>query len=171
MAVTLGVDPSTHTGLVALDNLVLLEATEITCSKKYQQTIDRALNLSDQMVRIVERNRPELLVFEGYGYANKHTLVPLVEIGTAFRMTARLLGVPYIEVPPTSLKKVITGSGNASKDHVILEVYKRWGYEAKTNNIADAYGLAIIGQEFLGFDTGLPKAQKECLSKLKSVKQ
>jgi crossover junction endodeoxyribonuclease RuvC len=167
MAVVLGVDPSTHTGIVALDGLQIIEATEITCKKKFDQTVDRALALSDQLVRIVERTQPSLIVFEGYGYSNQHTLALLVEIGTVFRVITRLLDIPHIEIAPTSLKKVVTGSGTAKKDLMLLEVFKRWGFEAKTDNIADAFGLAVCGQELLGFDTGIPKTHKDGLKKVK----
>ncbi len=171
MPTVLGIDPSTKTGLVALDDLNVIEAMEVICKPKFQHNLDRALHLSDQIVRVIERTSPTLVVFEGYGYSNQHTLVPLVEIGTAFRMSARMLGIDYIEVPPTTLKKAVTGSGNASKDVIMLEVFKRWGFEAKTNNIADAFGLAMIGQEILGTDTGMPKTHKDGLSKLKTLKQ
>ena len=49
---------------------------------------------------------------------------------------------------PTQIKKFITGRGNAKKDVIIREVYKRWGFETDDHNIADAYGLAqMIKQE------------------------
>lgn len=168
--ISLGIDSSTKTGIVVLDGLTVLEASELSSAKKFLHGVDRALNLSDQVSRVIERHNPELIVIEGYGYSNQHTLVPLVEIGTALRIVFRLMEKKFEVIPPTSLKKVITGSGVAKKDHIILEVFKRWGYEAKTNNIADAFGLAIVGQELLGVDTGLPKAHKECLSKIKSLK-
>lgn len=41
--------------------------------------------------------------------------------------------------------KFVTGAGNASKDQIMMSVYKHWGFEAKTNNIADAIGLAMFG--------------------------
>lgn len=171
MPIVLGCDPSTRTGIVALDDLTVIEAMEITCKKPFKQNVDRALNLSDQLVRVVERIQPELIVFEGYGYSNQHTLVPLVEIGTVFRVICRLQGIKFLEVPPTSLKKVVTGKGNAQKDHIILEVFKRWGFEAATNNIADAFGLAIVGQEVLGLDTGIPQVHREGIKNLKTLSQ
>lgn len=171
MPIVLGCDPSTRTGIVVLDDLVILEAMEITCKKPFKQHVDRALNLSDQLCKVVERFHPDLVVFEGYGYSNQHTLVPLVEIGTVFRVICRLQDIKFLEVPPTSLKKVVTGKGNAQKDHIILEVFKRWGFEAATNNIADAFGLAIVGQEVLGLDTGIPQSHRDGIKTLKTICQ
>lgn len=39
----------------------------------------------------------------------------------------------------------MAGKGNAKKDMMILEVYKKWGFSAPTNDIADAVGLGMFG--------------------------
>lgn len=49
-----------------------------------------------------------------------------------------------LQVPPTVLKKFVTGKGNAKKQEMLLEVYKRWGADLSDDNAADAYGLALI---------------------------
>ena len=48
----------------------------------------------------------------------------------------------YDIIPPNTLKKFITGKGNAKKELMLLKVYKRWGVEFNDNNMADAYSLA-----------------------------
>lgn len=47
-------------------------------------------------------------------------------------------------VQPTSLKKYITGKGNAKKNEILLAVYRKWGVEFSDDNAADSYGLAHI---------------------------
>ena len=74
---------------------------------------------------------------------------------------------PYIVVPPARLKKFACGKGNAKKDEVRLEVYKRWGFEAPSNDEVDAYVLARIGLAYLGYDTDLIKPQLEVIQALK----
>lgn len=49
-----------------------------------------------------------------------------------------------LQVPPSVLKKYITGRGNASKHEVILATYKTWGVEFVDDNAADSYGLARL---------------------------
>lgn len=48
---------------------------------------------------------------------------------------------------------------------MILEVFKRWGYTAKTNNIADAVGLGMFGLACgpESFPINAKKAVKEVL--------
>ena len=50
----------------------------------------------------------------------------------------------------------------------MLEVYKRWGFEAATNNIADAYGLAKVGQYLVGLEP-FNKAVSASMEKIASV--
>ena len=51
-----------------------------------------------------------------------------------------------VEVPPSTLKKFVTGKGNAKKDQMMLAIYKRWGTEFDNNDAADAYALAQYGR-------------------------
>jgi len=57
----------------------------------------------------------------------------------------------YIITTPTTLKKFITGKGNAKKELMLLKVYKKWGKEFDNNNICDAYSLAEYAkQQYIG---------------------
>ena len=51
-------------------------------------------------------------------------------------------GFPLVVAAPKKLKKYVTSNGNAPKNLMIKTVYKRWGYDVSTDNIADASGLA-----------------------------
>ena len=53
---------------------------------------------------------------------------------------------PFIVISPKQLKKFVTSNGNAPKDLILRDVYKRWGVEAKDNNQADACGLAYMAE-------------------------
>lgn len=68
-----------------------------------------------------------------------------------------------VVVPPTTLKKFVTGSGAAKKDMMLLEVYKRWGLTAKNDNEADAIGLAMIGACIAGYKDPANQQQREVL--------
>ena len=72
---------------------------------------------------------------------------------------------PFLVVPPARLRSL--PAGNAKKDEVRLEVYKRWGFEAPTNDEVDAYVLARIGLAYLGYDDKLIKPQLEVIKDLK----
>lgn len=47
-------------------------------------------------------------------------------------------------IRPNSLKKFVTGAGNAEKDTIMLRVFQKWGVELAENNQADAYALARV---------------------------
>ena len=43
---------------------------------------------------------------------------------------------------PGEIKKFVTGKGNAKKELMLKEIYKRWGFETDNHNVADAYAIA-----------------------------
>jgi crossover junction endodeoxyribonuclease RuvC len=47
-------------------------------------------------------------------------------------------------VPPMTLKKYAAGKGNAKKQEMLLQIYKRWGIEFNDDNAADSYALARL---------------------------
>lgn len=58
-------------------------------------------------------------------------------------------------IPPTSLKKYVTGKGQGvSKSEIMLQVYKKYGAEFSDDNAADSYAIARIvsGQHSLQYE-------------------
>jgi Holliday junction resolvasome RuvABC endonuclease subunit len=49
-----------------------------------------------------------------------------------------------LKVPPMTLKKYAAGKGNAKKQEMLLQIYKRWGIEFNDDNAADSYALARL---------------------------
>lgn len=155
----IGLDPSTKTGWVVgelqPDNTVKkLGYGELIAPPKYKG-LDRLFKIQDLLRDKADRYRTELAIIEGYGYANTHTLATLVEIGTAIRMSLHN-DHTIIDVPATTLKKFVTGSGGAKKDKMMLEVYRHWGFNGKTDNESDAYALMMFGFAMIGADIGIP---------------
>lgn len=74
--------------------------------------------------------------------------------------------VPFLIVAPNSLKKFATGKGNAEKNVIIREVYRRWGIEAADDNQADAAVLAQIARAWAGERMDLTVPQTEVLKSL-----
>jgi crossover junction endodeoxyribonuclease RuvC len=145
----LGLDPSTITGWVALHKSGHCEWGEAQFKKQSGiQRVDSFLGWTNE---IMTEYKPMKVCIEGYGYANKYTLATLVEIGTAIRLALHAHQCEYIEIAPGTLKKFATGKGNAKKDQIMLAVYKKWGFDPETNNIADAYVLAKMAAEKAGF--------------------
>jgi crossover junction endodeoxyribonuclease RuvC len=49
-----------------------------------------------------------------------------------------------LKVPPMTLKKYASGKGNAKKQEMLMQIYKRWGIEFNDDNAADAYALGRL---------------------------
>lgn len=107
---------------------------------------------ADRLSAIVDHVRDELIGYkitdvamEGYAYGSQMSHM-LGELGGVLKLTLKHdFGIYPIIVPPTSLKKYVTGKGNAGKkSQMLLNVYKKWGVEFTDDNAADSYALARI---------------------------
>lgn len=127
---------------------------------------DIELTIEDQIAKYSDT--PDIVVIEGLAFMARNTtaLVQLSGLNYLVRSMLIMRDWPFVIVPPTSLKKFVTGKGNAQKDLVLLNVYKNWGGEITDDNIADAFGLAKIGEGLLsgGLDDKLTKPQKEVIN-------
>lgn len=143
----MGLDPSTVTGFVWLKD-VDGESIKVVSSGEIaflgQKGIRRVQSIGQRIRDDLAGFQPDLVVIEGYGFANKHTLVILVEIGTAIRLELHKAEVKWATAAPNQLKKFVSGKGNMKKDGMMLEVYKQWAFEG-TDNECDAFGLAALG--------------------------
>lgn len=94
---------------------------------------------------------------EGYSYGSQNTHAhALGEIGGITKLVlAKRFGATHpalqsLSIPPSTLKKFVTGKGNAPKDMMRLEVFKRWGLSFSTTDMTDAYALARAAQVIYG---------------------
>lgn len=78
-------------------------------------------------------------------------------------------GVPFTVVTAASLKKFATGSGNAGKADMRMELYKRTGVDIRDDNQVDATWLRQIGLHLTHHPDALalPKAHTDALLKVK----
>lgn len=97
--------------------------------------------------------RPDVVIVEGYsmGTARQSSHAhALGELGGVVRLALRDAEIPFVDVPPASLKKYATGKGNANKELVLVEAVKRLGYEGSSNDEADALWLRAMGLDAYG---------------------
>jgi hypothetical protein len=113
----------------------------------------------DRLVWVREKLRKLFVLSGGFksvtvameGYAFGTTMAHMLgELGAVVKLTCyeELDGFegkyPYI-IPPTTLKKYITGKGTGvQKNQILLNVYKKWGVEFNDDNAADSYALAML---------------------------
>jgi len=166
----LGIDPSTHTGIVALALTTeeVLHQSEIDVSSYARYP--RWNVLRDSLASVFDAYSVQLIVIEGYGYGNAHNLATLVELGTVVRWAAFESHSPFLEIPPSSLKSYVCGIGNAKKQVMLKEAYKLWQFDCNNDNIVDAFCLAKLGQDVLNPSKTLPKhRQKVIQNAMKNV--
>jgi Holliday junction resolvasome RuvABC endonuclease subunit len=99
----------------------------------------------------------DLVVMEGYASGAKFGRELAGELGGVVKLVVldTVKQTPLI-VPPTSLKKFVTGRGTAKKNEMLLGVYKQWGVEFSDDNQADAFALEKFGHAWLAFLSGTP---------------
>jgi len=92
-----------------------------------------------------------LVVIEGYSFGSKGRAVfDIAELGGCVRFLLYRLGMPFVDVPPSTLKKYATGKGNSPKDAMIAAAIRRFGFAGCDNNEADAYLLWCLARHAYG---------------------
>ena len=105
------------------------------------------------------------VAMEGYAFGSQMANM-LGELGGMVKMTLRDFGDYPLIVPPTHLKKYVTGKGNGvSKSQMLLYVFRKWGADITDDNAADSYALAklVSGAHVLEYE-------KEVYDKLQDPK-
>jgi crossover junction endodeoxyribonuclease RuvC len=150
-----GVDPSTGTGFVALDETgAVLVAKELSGVGSIDPL--RISTLVDEVRGHLRRD--DVVCIEGFSYGSKGRGVSFqYGLGWALRiMMHKGLKRHYIEVSPSTVKKFSGAKGNSAKEAVQAATLETFGVNFENNNINDAYVLARIALE---------KHSKEVLAK------
>lgn len=141
MSIIVGIDPSTKTGMARLDTESLAYDCRLIQFKD-KTGLPRLQLIAHCCSSVMEDWKPDLVAIEGYAFGNSHSLVTLVEIGTVIRLEALRRGCKIVEVAPTSLKKFVTGKGNAKKPDMAKAAKELFDFSSKSDDIVDAYCLA-----------------------------
>jgi crossover junction endodeoxyribonuclease RuvC len=157
-----GIDPSTKTGLVILEDNKVHTAIEITSKEKRDP--HRFMDIAQTVMKYVTEH--DVICIEGFSYNSKGSAVS-VQYGIGWLLRSELIraGFNYYDVSPTVVKKFATGKGNTKKEEMVLPIYKRWGFEHRSDNVRDAFVLAQIARALNG-QVELTKFQKEALNKI-----
>jgi crossover junction endodeoxyribonuclease RuvC len=146
----LGLDPSlSSTGLIVL-NSVGEKLYEISLKTKKLRGMERLKFIKDHLLMVIKKYEIEDVCIESYafGVRQSRSKFNLGELGGIIRLTLHEQGVQYIDVAPPTLKKYVTGYGNADKIMMVEAVSKRWNIDfGKDADKADAYGLAKLAVE------------------------
>lgn len=71
------------------------------------------------------------------------------------------LGIPFIVIPPTTLKKWATGSGTADKIAMAVATFEEWGLKFNDDNQCDSFNLAVVTAAYSGQPIGKVNAERK----------
>ncbi|MGA4718842.1 hypothetical protein [Fictibacillus nanhaiensis] len=168
----IGLDPSTKTGFVALDEHgTVLKQKELTGVGSVDPL--RMLTMIDEVMDFMKRD--DFICIEGFGFASQQA-IQLGGIGWGIRMALARRGHKWYEVAPMALKKFAGATGNkgpdgkaikADKIEVAKQTLKRWDFESGSDNITDAFLLAKIAEGIWHYTEGAtftyPKFQEDVI--------
>jgi crossover junction endodeoxyribonuclease RuvC len=146
----LGLDPSlSSTGIIVLDskgNIVY----EASLKTKQLRGMKRLKFIKDEILLVTKKFNITQVFIESYafGVVQSRSKFNLGELGGVIRLTLYENNIEYEDIAPPTLKKYVTGYGNADKIMMVEAVHKRWGKDfGKDSDKADAFGLAKMATE------------------------
>lgn len=151
MSRVIGIDPSlTSTGFALRDKQDRLKSYAL--GDNVLRGMPRIVMLRNAVSRHLDREQPELVVYEGYalGFRGKtNTIFDLGELGGVLKLLILEKGIDILLAPPNNLKLFATGKGNADKGQVALAVENELNVKYSTSDQYDATGLLWMGEAYL----------------------
>lgn len=118
--------------------------------------IQRLIYNRNKVMDKVDAVQPGLVVIEDLA-TSRNMAFAKENAGLSYMIQAELFSdkFPLVLVQASSLKKFVCGSGGSKKnpvkkEHILLNIFKRFGHEVSSNDAADAIGLAYLGMALLG---------------------
>lgn len=156
-----GLDLSlTASGVAAVDG-------STSCVKTKLRGPARLAAIRDAVIELVFPSA-DLVALEDYSFASRDAHAhELGELGGVIRLRLHELEVPWIAIPPSSLKKYSTGRGNAKKDEVLVAAVRRLPDFDGDHNQADAAWLRAMALDGLGHPiVSMPQEHRVALAKI-----
>ncbi|MDD3904912.1 MAG: crossover junction endodeoxyribonuclease RuvC [Candidatus Omnitrophica bacterium] len=145
----LGIDPGlqiTGYGVIEDRGFKLIEAGFIRTAAK-TPVQDRITRIFDEISKVVEDHRPDVLVLEKIYSHYKHPTTAIL-MGHARAMACLVCGkfdIQLVNYPSTRIKKAITGNGHASKQQVqrMVQSLLKLKNPPEPVDVSDALAMAI----------------------------
>jgi len=171
--IIVGIDQSKNsTGVVELKDGILNRHCCIKQPKKKLKETESLIYIKNNLIDFIDKNT-DLVIMEGLSFGARGKAIFILG-GLSFMLRAYFIENRYdlLIIQPTMLKKFVTGLGNAGKDFILLNVYKKWKidfsqYKESAKDIADAFGLAKIGWYWKNFDNiDMTKIEKQIIKNI-----
>ena len=167
----LGIDQSLRSSGVAVISATGERLYTSTVTPGKLQGVTRLAYIRDELRHVISNYEGiQFAALEGYSMESVNRSFDLGELGGLVRILLHDEGIPFVVVPPTSLKLFVSSNGNASKEMMREAVFKRWGIDLEQNDICDAFGLAHVARS-VHLATWTTRSQLEVVKKLTDVEK
>ena len=147
-----GLDLSlTSSGLVILAEDCSILSQKLISSPTKESIEYRISYIASQIFSEIKQYEPHIICIEGLSFSSSGRAgLDLAGLNFYIRICLFNESEKFYVIPPTVLKKFVTGSGKAKKELMLLKVYKKFGVEFGSSDLADAYCLAKYGIDNYG---------------------
>jgi crossover junction endodeoxyribonuclease RuvC len=159
----LGIDPGLNrTGYAVLERSVrgpVLREGGVIRSTPALTLAERVLEIGTGLREVIAQYHPQAMAIEQVFSMSKHpqTAILMAHARGAILFAAAEAQIPIIHYSPRQVKKLLTGSGTASKEQVQRAVQRELRLEKllEPNDVADATGIALCHYYSMPTVTGL----------------
>lgn len=156
---------------ITRDNVAYHSWVGTSKEKDVERLIDLQIFLGSILIDLIKRDFViRGVAMEGYAHGAKFGREQAGELGAAVKLALHGLDLDFTVVPPTNLKKFVTGNGGAvKKEQMLLQTYKKYGVEFSDNNMCDSYGLAQVIRALDSDQDSLLVYERDALEKLRGT--
>lgn len=147
----LGVDPGLNrTGYAVLQRRSrepTLREGGVIRTTAGQSLAERILDLGRSLREVIEEFKPNVLAIEQVFSTARFpkTAILMAHARGALLFTAADAGIPVVHYTPTQIKRLLTGSGHASKEQIQYAIQRELKLDKvlEPNDVADAFAVAL----------------------------
>ncbi len=123
----------------------------------YESQMERFDIISDWVMALIKRFEPDNVFIEGYSMGSKGRVFHIAENGGILKHKLWKAGIIFDDnLPPTSVKKLMTGKGNAKKEEMhdafveelginVSEILSGKPKDSPVNDVVDSYAMVKYG--------------------------
>lgn len=146
----IGIDSSyTGCGVVVIDDKGKIIKEKLISTFKEKDNVrdieKRIVDITNEISAILLpiKDLVKSVYIENISYSSKgQRICEMAALNYYIRIFLYLNGFIFLTIPPTTLKKFVTGTGKCQKDLMLLKCYKKFNVEFSDNNLCDAYCLS-----------------------------
>ena len=122
--------------------------TDGTDIQRTDAILKEIFHIADVVTR--SREKPQIFI-EDYAFARMQNREKMGELGGVVKHGLWLEDYTVTTLPIATIRKVITGKGNADKTLVALSLLSKYGLMLTQNDLADAAALGITGDYIMQY--------------------